>query len=177
MDDYSNSPSFEVIEEIKVNHGMFISTRQVAETFFHQTVPSQTVKVHQNPVMMMNNFSIEKADVQIRSENRSSCSFSFFRKFKYVASAILSMVELVLVHLYFGGYLEEEKVEGELAACCSDNVKNKRRSPAGRMKSISDRKKQVSLVINTNSAFSRSTVGIFLTISLALCTMWANHIN
>lgn len=185
MDDYSNSPNFEVIEEIKVNHGMFISTRQVAETFFHQIVPSQTVEVHLNPAMIMKTFSIDqKSDhLQIRS--------SFFRNFKYVASAIISMVALILVHLYDGGYLEEEKrltdgfttassgeVKGDLA-CCANNVRKKERS--GRIK-WSDRKKQVSSVINAEgrgnslSAFSRSTVGIFITVSLALCTMWANHI-
>lgn len=183
MDDYSNSPSFEVIEEIKVNHGMFVSTRQVAETFFHQIVPSETVKVHLNPAMMKNlSIDHQKSDVQIRSTSENNIrSSSFFRKFKYVASALLSMVALVLVHLYVGGYLEEEedgftatagKVKGK--GCCPNNLKNKRRS---------ERKKQDSLVINTegggsysfSTAFSRS-VGIFLTISLALCTMWANHI-
>lgn len=180
MDDYSNSPSFEVIEEIKVNHGMFVSTRQVAETFFHQIVPSETVKVHLNPAMMKN-LSVDhrKSDVQIRSPENNIRSSSFFRKFKYVASALLSMFALVLVHLYVGGYLEEEdgftatagKVKEK--GCCPNNVKNKKRS---------ERKKQDSLVINTQgggnysfSAFSRS-VRIFLTISLALCTMWANHI-
>jgi hypothetical protein len=184
MDDYSNSPSFEVIEEIKVNHGMFVSTRQVAETFFHQIVPSETVKVHLNPAMMKNlSIDHQKSDVQIRSTSENNIrSSSFFRKFKYVASALLSMVALVLVHLYVGGYLEEEedgftastagKVKGK--GCCPNNMKNKRRS---------ERKKQDSLVINTqgggnyslSTAFSRS-VGIFLTLSLALCTMWANHI-
>ena len=50
--DYSSSPSFEVIEEIQVNHGMFVSTRQVADTYFHQIMPSETVKVHLNPVLL-----------------------------------------------------------------------------------------------------------------------------
>ncbi|KAE8660818.1 NAC domain containing protein 28, putative isoform 2 [Hibiscus syriacus] len=48
MDDLASSPSFEVVEDIKVNHGMFISTSQVANTLFHHTMPSQTVKGHQN---------------------------------------------------------------------------------------------------------------------------------
>ncbi|OWM64358.1 hypothetical protein CDL15_Pgr020324 [Punica granatum] len=41
----SSPNSIQVMEEVKVSHGMFIATRQVAETFFHQVVPSQTVKV------------------------------------------------------------------------------------------------------------------------------------
>ncbi|GMI74033.1 NAC domain containing protein 28 [Hibiscus trionum] len=48
MDDLASSPRFEVVEDIKVSHGMFISTSQVANTLFHRTVPSETVKVHQN---------------------------------------------------------------------------------------------------------------------------------
>ncbi|KAK4749167.1 hypothetical protein SAY87_026616 [Trapa incisa] len=38
--------SFQVIEEVKVSHGMFVATQQVAETFFHQVVPAQVLKVH-----------------------------------------------------------------------------------------------------------------------------------
>lgn len=52
------SPNFEVVEEVKVNRGMFISTRLASETFFHQTVPSQTVKVHLN--LENNNHKAEK---------------------------------------------------------------------------------------------------------------------
>ncbi|KAJ6370769.1 hypothetical protein OIU77_001305 [Salix suchowensis] len=62
VDDLASSPSFEVVEEIKVNHGLFVSTRQATETFFHQLVPSQTVKIYLNPAMVASNFSIEKAD-------------------------------------------------------------------------------------------------------------------
>lgn len=46
--DYSEGScpvSFQVTEEVKVNHGMFVATRQGAETFFHQVVPSQVLKV------------------------------------------------------------------------------------------------------------------------------------
>ena len=201
LEDYSGSPSFEVIEEIKVNHGMFISTRQVAETFFLQIVPSQTVKVHVNPVMM-SSFSIEKADAQITTENNRG---SFFRKFKEfargkfvefttsinpcreTACAIICVVALLLVHIYLGGQMEEEKLimDGfsttdnvKEKAGCSDNMKNKKR-PAGRIK-CNDRREEASLVINTKggnsfSAFFKS-IEIFLTIYLALCNMWANHI-
>ncbi|KAL4312909.1 hypothetical protein GQ457_01G051090 [Hibiscus cannabinus] len=52
IDDLTSSPSFEVVEDIKVNHEMFILTRQVANTLFHHTVPSETVKVHQNAMTL-----------------------------------------------------------------------------------------------------------------------------
>ncbi|KAI4389356.1 hypothetical protein MLD38_001588 [Melastoma candidum] len=44
-DRYSDSPSFEIVEETKVSRGMFIATRLTAETMFHPTVPSEVVKV------------------------------------------------------------------------------------------------------------------------------------
>ncbi|XP_041007611.1 NAC domain-containing protein 86-like isoform X2 [Juglans microcarpa x Juglans regia] len=186
-EDYSGSPSFEVIEEVRFNHGMFISTRQVAKTFFHQTVPSQTVKIHLNPVMM-SKFSIEKADnSQIGSDNKDS----FFGKFK----AVICMVALSLVHIYHvGGYMEEEKLivdgfsaTGKVLKGCSNYMKYRnvrKRSPARSIEADHDHRKnehEVSVVIKTSeggnslSAFSKSTK-IFLTVSLALCTVWANRI-
>ncbi|KAF5457571.1 hypothetical protein F2P56_021663 [Juglans regia] len=186
-EDYSSSPSFEVIEEVRFNHGMFISTRQVAKTFFHQTVPSQTVKIHLNPVMM-SKFSIEKADnSHIGSDNKDS----FFGKFK----AVICMVALSLVHIYHvGGYMEEEKLivdgfsaTGKVLKGCSNYMKYRnvrKRSPARSIEADHDHRKnehEVSVVIKTSeggnslSAFSKSTK-IFLTVSLAVCTVWANRI-
>ncbi|KAJ1377369.1 NAC domain-containing protein 74 [Sesbania bispinosa] len=68
MDDYSSSPSFEVIEENKV--------------------PSQTLQVHLNPVMMVNNdHSIENAEaIMMIVENQGS----FISKFKaYVMGKLI----------------------------------------------------------------------------------------
>ncbi|XAR73613.1 hypothetical protein NMG60_11007641 [Bertholletia excelsa] len=50
--DFSDPPSFEMYEDkkVQINHGMLVSTRQAAETFFHQIVPSEVVKVYLNPV-------------------------------------------------------------------------------------------------------------------------------
>ncbi|KAF8398823.1 hypothetical protein HHK36_014683 [Tetracentron sinense] len=75
-DDFSSTPSFEIYEKIEVNHGMFISTRQVAETFFHQIKPSKTVKVRLNSEIMQN-FPIAKTNAT-KFQTRSS----FFSKFK-----------------------------------------------------------------------------------------------
>ncbi|CAK7338885.1 unnamed protein product [Dovyalis caffra] len=72
VDDLASSPSFEVVEEIKVSHGLFVSTRQATETFFHQLVPSQTVKIYLNPAVMANNFSIEKAENTQRHDTKTS---------------------------------------------------------------------------------------------------------
>ncbi|KAK7841424.1 nac domain-containing protein 45 [Quercus suber] len=192
LEDYSSSPSFEVIEEVKVNHGMFISTRQVAETFFQQIVPSQTVKVHLNPVLV-SSFSIEKEDAQITAENRASLlrKFKAFARGKFVAftkavnpCAIMCMVTLLLVHIYLGEHVEEEKLMDGFSSTgsvkeegCSNNG-NSKKIP-GRIK-CNDKRGQVSVVTNTEGGNSFSAffkrIEIFLTVSLALFTMWANHI-
>ncbi|XP_022016034.1 NAC domain-containing protein 86 [Helianthus annuus] len=49
LDDFSATPTFEMYQKTKVSHGLLVSTRQVSNTFFHQIVPSQTVRVQLNP--------------------------------------------------------------------------------------------------------------------------------
>ncbi|XP_010470463.1 PREDICTED: NAC domain-containing protein 86-like isoform X2 [Camelina sativa] len=43
------SPRFDVVKKVEVSHGLFVTTRQVTNTFFQQIVPSQTVIVYINP--------------------------------------------------------------------------------------------------------------------------------
>ncbi|CAJ1970898.1 unnamed protein product [Sphenostylis stenocarpa] len=112
-DDYSGSPGFEIVEEKKVNHGMLVSTRQVAETFFHKMVPSQTVQVQLNSVMA-NNHYVENAEAMIMIMEKQG---SLLRKVKAyvmgklikpsmtIASAIVFIFALVLMHC---AYLKEE---------------------------------------------------------------------
>ncbi|KAK1410588.1 hypothetical protein QVD17_37125 [Tagetes erecta] len=53
LDDFTATPSFEIYEKTKVSHGLIVSTGHVSKTFFHQIVPSQTVKVQlMNPGMI-----------------------------------------------------------------------------------------------------------------------------
>ncbi|XP_027368480.1 NAC domain-containing protein 86-like [Abrus precatorius] len=183
MDDYSSSPSFEVVEEIKVNHGMFVSTRQVAETFFHQIVPSQTVQVHLNPVIA-NNLSIENAEAMMMIlENKGS---SFAAKFKAyvmgklikpsqtIASAIAFVCALMLMHCV---YLKEE-MEIWNDTCGGSACNMKRMSQSSEIIEWNESKEVWFFGVKSEKGFSTvlKKIGIFLTISLALCTMWANHI-
>ncbi|KAK1439287.1 hypothetical protein QVD17_05103 [Tagetes erecta] len=48
LDDFSTTPTFEIYQKTEVSHGLLVSTRQVSNTFFHQIMPSQTVKVQLN---------------------------------------------------------------------------------------------------------------------------------
>ncbi|CAN6572665.1 unnamed protein product [Malus baccata var. baccata] len=199
MDDYSTSPSFEVIEEVQVNHGMFVSTRQVAETFFHQLVPSQTVKVHLNPVFGQN-LLVERVVTQTKSKDRGS----FFERFKElvmekfdgiakstkpwrkIASTLVCAVTLILMHMiiYLGQHMEDEKLMDAFTTTTTATiVEEKGNSNISKKEGLglikrSNKKEKVCLVNirdgSTCSAFLKK-MGIFLTVSLALGTMWANH--
>ncbi|XP_027337522.1 NAC domain-containing protein 86-like [Abrus precatorius] len=171
--DYSNSTNFEVVEETKVSHGMFVSTRQVADTFFHQITPSQTIKVQLNP-MLANNQSIEN-EVMV---NQGS---SFHRKFKtYVmgklikpsnsaVSALVFIFALLLVHCV---HLKEQVEDWSSASSM------KRMGQPNETTILKEQEKIWFVGIKSGKGFSvvLKKIGIFLTISLALCTMWAKHI-
>ncbi|XP_015931793.1 NAC domain-containing protein 54 isoform X1 [Arachis duranensis] len=163
-DDYSSSPSFEVIEEIRVSHGsMFVSTRRVADTFFHQIVPSQTVQVHLlNPVITSNE---EETLMMIMERNQGY--FGDFL-FKTIATAFVLIFELLFMHC---DYLKEEV----------ELVKRKRSSQSSsKIMKWNNNNNKVWFVgfKSSEKGFGAilKKIGIFLTISLALCTMWANHV-
>ncbi|KAJ7960033.1 NAC domain protein [Quillaja saponaria] len=141
MDDYSSSPSFEVVEEIKVNHGMFVWTSPVVETLFHQIVPSQTVKVHLNPAgVVADNHSMEKAETQISFYKKCKAivmgklnimSMTKFTKLtKTIASAIVLIISLLLMHcVYVEEHVENENLVDmdEAKSCCSTNMFKKKK--------------------------------------------------
>lgn len=163
IDDYSSSPSFEVVEEIKVNHGMLVSTHQVVETFFHQIVPSQTVQVHLINSVMAHNHYVENAEAMLMiMENKGSSLRNKVKAYvmgklikpsKTIASAIVFIFAFVLMHCV---YLKEE-VE----------IWNESNNEVWFVGVKSHDEKGLSAILKK--------IGIFLTISLALCTMWANQ--
>ncbi|KAK4278084.1 hypothetical protein QN277_015977 [Acacia crassicarpa] len=195
MDDYSSSPScFEVVEEVKVSHGMFVATRPAADTFFHQIVPSQTLKVHLNPVMANStNLSVENAEIAQTDSKRMEKQGSSFTKLrdyvmgklimkpsKTATSAIMFIFAILLMHCasYLGEHAQILKLDQE-----NEDVKDKYWSGAISMKkkysSWTEKERVWFVGIKSGRGFGvvLKKVGIFLTISLALCTMWANHIT
>ncbi|EOA34274.1 hypothetical protein CARUB_v10021788mg [Capsella rubella] len=52
--DTTSSPRFDVVKKVEVSHGLFVTTRQVTNTFFQQIVPSQNVIVYINPTGVIN---------------------------------------------------------------------------------------------------------------------------
>ncbi|KAJ7964404.1 NAC domain containing protein [Quillaja saponaria] len=187
MDDYSSPPSFEVVEETKVNHGMFVWTSPVVETFFHQIVPSQTVKVHLNPVLVANNLSMEKAESQISSSDKKfkECVMEklimgmarFIKSSKVIPSAFVFIIALVLMHcVYVADHGENENFVGiKEKGCRSTSIIKKKKGSDERINWHDSRKEMVWFVKIRSRGNSLGVVlkkiGIFLTISLALCTI------
>ncbi|XP_057442065.1 NAC domain-containing protein 54-like isoform X2 [Lotus japonicus] len=190
-DDYSSSPSFEVVEETKVSHGMFVSTGQVAMTLFHQIAPSQTLKVHLNPaVMEKNKHSVENAEAQMMlMENKGSLFWKFksyvmgklTKSSKTIASVVVFVFALLLMHcVYLKQEVEIWKPEPEdmKDKSCVSVTTMKRMKQSSEIVKWNESKEVWFVGIKSEKGLSAvlKKMGIFFTISLALCTMWANHI-
>lgn len=200
--DFSNTQSFDVFEKIEVNHGMFVSTRPVAETFFHQIVPSQTVKLHLNPVAT-SLFPMEKSGPQIRSKSGNS----FFRKFKAfgrgkfigitksiepcknIANAIAGIVALLFIcFVYLGESLEGDKLvdyfpetremvkQGDQEGC---SFSTRTVEITGKIECSNEGENVWSFKLRGSYIVSAllKKMGPLLTIALALCGIWTHHIS
>ncbi|XAR58108.1 hypothetical protein NMG60_11026497 [Bertholletia excelsa] len=94
--------SFEVNRDnidIEVNHGMLISTRQVPDTFFHQVIPSETVKVYLNPDVLTQNYPVENPNSPTKSSSEKPFSerfSSFVRPWRMVVSCVIAFTAVVL---------------------------------------------------------------------------------
>ncbi|XP_022759393.1 NAC domain-containing protein 86 [Durio zibethinus] len=191
MEDLTSSPSFEeVVEDIKINHGMFVSTQQVANTFFHQTVPSQTVKVHQNP-MTATSFQFQMGKEE-SDEARYNKGNSFFRKFnsfskgkcmeiitftkpcKKTASAFLCMLVLLLMRSFYLEVDEEAKNEKLVDGFMAKDTGEK----AIAVFSTRSKPREKYLLVKASwwndFGLLLKKLLFFLTISLAVCTLLAS---
>lgn len=146
IEDLRSSPSYEVVEDIKFNHGMLVSTRQVANTCFHQALPSQTVKVHQNPITATSylQFQVGKPEPdearynkgksffrKLYSFTKGKCteSLSFMKWCKDTASGFLCMAMLLLMRIF---YLEfEEDTISERLVDIGLNAKDSKKEKKG----------------------------------------------
>ncbi|KAF7831166.1 NAC domain-containing protein 86-like [Senna tora] len=187
MDDYSSSPisCFDQIihEETKVSHGMFVATHQASETFFHQIVPSQTLKVHLNPINLSTENTEEKVIMRMEKKKKKKKKKNPRSSFFTIASAIVvfNIFAQILMHYYCANYYLEDQIEKIWK--CSDQEEEDHEDGGRKEKFEKDDDERVWFVGIIKSGrrglFSvvLKKVGIFLTISWALCTMWANHIT
>lgn len=96
--DGSDCPNFEVVEEIKVNHGLFVtSRREIAETFFHQVVPSQIVKV-QNLQHIMSKPELAKKLVR-HPKIKTATSACKFTDMLFSSTSSSSRSSIICIHI------------------------------------------------------------------------------
>ncbi|KAL4352908.1 hypothetical protein GQ457_06G026270 [Hibiscus cannabinus] len=180
------SPSYEVVEDIKINRGMFVSTRQIANTFFHQTLPSQTVKVHRNPITATSfQFQMEKSESTEASYNKGRSLFtklyaftrgkctgtrSFLKSCTETASGFLCMAVILLMRSFYLE-VEEDRIREELVLDTGSKVKD------------CDEKKAAAvfqyLLVKGNGwgndfGLFVTKLAFFLIVSLAICTLLAS---
>lgn len=201
VDDYSNSLSFEIVEEVKVNHGMFVATRQAAETIFHQMVPSQVVKVQSlNQGMKINDLPFTSSYPKRRYElvrDSNVRKFKSFARGKFVGmknsiipsmkfgSSIVCMFALFLVHLiYLGEDVEYEIfIDDSTAATndaenieeCNFNMKRIRKTASIEWNDESENSTSITIDGGGSTRSHWKKTMFCLTIALVLSCVWANQ--
>lgn len=176
-DDFSTTPSFEVYEKVEVHCGMLVSTRQVADTFFHQVAPSEIAKVYLIPAVM-HNYSTIKADSPTKPKSKGL--------FGKTVSPMITIMALLLNYycLYFGDQsLEDEKLRREsLPASCSNVLKSRERDSSSETVAWDYRKRKIWFVEKIigeriSCVALKKILWAYLTIALAICSIWVHHIE
>ncbi|KAL2521939.1 NAC domain containing protein 28 [Forsythia ovata] len=182
IDQFSSSPSFEVYEKIEINHGLLVSTRQAPKTFYHQVIPSTTIRVHLNPEMM-HEFPIEKSNSRTIPKARSlsnkfvTFSRNIFKAMKQwsTVSTFISMV--ALLHTYWIYFVEQkdskvEKNSKRIEEYCS--IKTVRIMDSLNLERDCKENEEGGGIISAEVMKKCKT--LYLTIALALCINWMQHI-
>ncbi|KAK2986866.1 hypothetical protein RJ640_009600 [Escallonia rubra] len=198
LDDFSTDPNFEVYEKVEVNHGLFVSTRQVSKTYFHQIMPSETVKVHINPVMT-HNMQMPIADSQPRPKKRIFLDkFMAFARKKFVrvaeslkpwrkmGSPIVSIIALLLTYcINLEESMEDEKLRdiGLFAAgraiisreqgCSTKMIRKMKKTGSANKIWFVDHHS----IGGTNFSVVLNKIWPCLTLGLALSAIWVHHVT
>ncbi|XP_010528600.1 PREDICTED: NAC domain-containing protein 86 isoform X2 [Tarenaya hassleriana] len=98
-----NITDVEVVKRVKFSRGMFVTTRQVTNTFFQQIVPSQTVIVYINPATTVGEKQApdeagDHAIPKIEPFEERKFSGSIFEPWRKVAHVIGFIPMLLLMH-------------------------------------------------------------------------------
>ncbi|KAI8540959.1 hypothetical protein RHMOL_Rhmol08G0025400 [Rhododendron molle] len=158
VDDLSSSPDFEFDEKIEVNHGMLVSTRQVSETFFHQTVPSETVKVYLNPSAKTDSPTKHKNGNSSENSKRSKGIMKPWRKTMSLAIGVVAF--LWTYFLCFGECLDDEKSRDRAPAADGGSAKTR----------------LVGRIGGRISSGVLNKIWACITIALAICSIWVQNI-
>ncbi|XP_027074037.2 NAC domain-containing protein 54 [Coffea arabica] len=195
VEDFSSTSNFEVYEKIEVSHGMLISTRQTANTFYHQLMPSKTVRVHLHP-MIMHDFPVAKSDSRtVPKTGHFPAKFSTFssaiskslRPWRKTVRTFISMIAILYAYwIFYGEYLEDkepmddpvmlsnkasELIEGD----CASKTMNK--TIKVQDYELNCEKSRASMVGKGGSISAvHNKIWTYLTLTLALCTFWMHQI-
>ncbi|KAL3527387.1 hypothetical protein ACH5RR_012043 [Cinchona calisaya] len=170
LDDFSSTSNFEVYEKIEVTHGMLVSTRQTANTFYHQLMPSKTVRVHLHPMMIMQDFSVipKYAHLSDKFTAFSRAITKYIKPWKKTMRIFISMIAILNAYwmMFHGEYLEDKQALDETM---------KKKKPQGY--ELNCEKSMVSLVEKGGNIASaaQNKIWAYLTLTLALCTFWMHH--
>ncbi|KAI3417472.1 NAC domain-containing protein [Psidium guajava] len=201
VDDYSNSLSFEIVEEVKVNHGMFVATRQAAETIFHPMVPSQVVKVQSlNQGMILDDLPFTSSYPKRRYElvrDSNVRKFKSFTRGKFFGmknsiipsmkfgSSIVCMFALFLVHLIYLGedveyeiFIDDsitESNDAEDIEECSFNMKRIRKTASIKWNDEPENSTSITIDGGGSTGLHWKKTVFCLTIALVLSCVWANQ--
>ncbi|XP_076894169.1 NAC domain-containing protein 54-like [Bidens hawaiensis] len=156
LDDFSNTPTVEMYQKTEVSHGLLVSTRQVSNTFFHQIVPSLTVRVQLNPGKMITH----------ETQPVKRLGFEKFKTFMSpklleTTSPIVNLVSLLLICCIYLG-IKSIPDDGNCGVYRDGDDKNIEKNNAKGKWSVSN------LVI-------KKVIWPYVTLALAFSTFWAHH--
>nr|GMD56394.1 NAC domain-containing protein 86-like [Ipomoea batatas] len=187
LEDFSDSPSFEVYEKVEVKHGMFIASRQAAKTLYHQVVPSTTVRIHRNLLVPMqaatnnNNNNIVLDKFIAFSRKMLIGIIKLTRPWGRMVSTLVGVIAILhTCWVYFGELLLEAQ-EKNYYYCHFSGEKMKRELSGGDYEWENLKKNKDSSAIADKKNPCRMTTRVdkttwpYLTLVLALSTIWLHQ--
>lgn len=177
--DTTSSPRFEVVKKVEVSHGLFVTTRQVTNTFFQQIVPSQTVLVYINPTGVNEccHEITQKEEVHVLKKIASTFRGPW-RKFAYV-TGFIPMLQLMRCVHQGSNSNKNQSSEGYSRkpnkGDCNDRGTILMMKNAVVRRNIWKKKKEKSMVdeqgLRVQDSFMLKKLGLSLAIILAISTM------
>uniref|UniRef100_A0A7N0UVH6 NAC domain-containing protein n=1 Tax=Kalanchoe fedtschenkoi TaxID=63787 RepID=A0A7N0UVH6_KALFE len=178
-DEFPNySAATEGVDKIEVTHGLFIASHQMANTFFHQIVPSTTVQVQLNPAM--DNHSYQQVAPKLNTGTTSAHFTSYpvmghCSALKRTGKSIINVIAILLVCYSMSkkSAMMHCNVKYPLTSdkCCA--LLSKEREESSRCRATTMAKRTGSIQDYMGGSISNrvaSRVWACITIALALCT-------
>jgi len=150
IDNLSSTPSFEVFEEVEVNHSLFVSSQWIAETRFHQIHPTTTVQVYagsQSTYVASLEVSSKRLEPSILKKFLGLARNGFKGPENYAQE--IDCIDMCEEDYQILGWLSSNKIQ---VGCCATKVEG------------------------IMASWLANRVWTSLTILLALFTLWANHV-